>query len=188
MLGVSIDPEAFRQGLFALRTRRFGKVAELLVERLIGAAGPRNQFHDLYDDIQNHRVEVKFSTASEKHVAPISTKNLFTSVAEAREDRAIAFSDWRSHEFDCNIQQVKPSEFDVLYYGIFFRDSIVIFRLEARDLATDKAIHFSDKQHKGNRGEGQFHLNARSLEHHLAAYHYATMNYAEFIALLSEDA
>ena len=40
----------FRDGIFALRTRRFGTVAELMIEALYSFTKSHNQFHDRYDD------------------------------------------------------------------------------------------------------------------------------------------
>ncbi|MFG6084077.1 hypothetical protein ACEUZ9_000319 [Paracoccus litorisediminis] len=147
------DPEAFRKGIFALRTRRFGTVAELLIQRLLGASRGRIQFHDLWDDSQERRIEVKFSTVNSKAEAPISFENLLEAVAEAGQERAVPFSTWREHAFDCAIQQVKPAEFDLLYFGLFFTDEIVIFRATREDILGDSAIRYSDRQHKGNQAQ-----------------------------------
>ena len=39
----------FRDGIFALRTRRFGTVAELMIEALYNFTKSHNQFHDRYE-------------------------------------------------------------------------------------------------------------------------------------------
>ena len=60
-----------RDGIFALHTRRFGTVAEVMVRRLIKCGRAKNRFHDLYDDAKKHRIEVKFSRVqkqSETHI------------------------------------------------------------------------------------------------------------------------
>lgn len=83
------------------------------------------------------------------------------------EERMVAFADWRQHEFDCNIQQIKRAEFDILYYGLFFSDCIQIFRLESTEIKENQnggRIYYSDFQHKGNIGEGQFHNSTSPLE------------------------
>ncbi len=41
----------FRDGIFALRTRRFGTVAELMIEALYNFSKSHNQFHDRYDEV-----------------------------------------------------------------------------------------------------------------------------------------
>ena len=40
----------FRDGIFALRTRRFGTIAELMIEALYNFKKSQNQFHDRYDE------------------------------------------------------------------------------------------------------------------------------------------
>lgn len=179
-----INPTKFRQGIFNLRTRRFGTAAELLIQKLLGAAKGRSQFHDLFDDEKNHRIEVKFSTVNTSSDEPIHIGNILSAIEKAGTERAVPYSAWQSHKFDCNIQQVKTAEFDVLYYGLFFADQIVIFRIDTEMIAKDKAIYFSNKQHKGNIGEGQFHINSTTLPHHLKSYLYKIIGYDEFLRIL----
>jgi hypothetical protein len=114
-----IDPVIFRRGIFNLRTRRFGTAAELLIQKLLGAQKARSLFHDLYDDEKNHRIEVKFSTVNTSSDEPINLNNILFAIAQAGLERAVFFEDekWRGSKFDCNIQQVKIAEFDILYYG-----------------------------------------------------------------------
>ena len=179
-----IDPEVFRRGIFNLRTRRFGTAAELLIQRLLGANKGRTQFHDLYDDRNSHRIEVKFSTVNTSSDEPINLANLLAAIEKAGLERAVPYSSWKNFKFDCNIQQVKIVEFDVLYYGLFFSDVIVIFRIDTDVIPNDRAIFFSNKQHKGNVGEGQFHINNTTLPHHLKTYLYKVIGYEDFLDLL----
>ena len=44
----------------------------------------------------------------------------------------------------------------------------------------DTNINFSDKQHRGNVGEGQFHLNDKKIEYHIDNYLLKKMTYEEF--------
>ena len=48
----------FRDGIFALRTRRFGTVAELMIEALYNFTKSHNQFHDRYDEVGHQRIEI----------------------------------------------------------------------------------------------------------------------------------
>jgi hypothetical protein len=193
-----IDPDTFRHGLFNLYTRRFGSAAEFLVRRLIKAASPRNLFHDLYDDALRHRIEVKFSRVFDRE-EPLTFENFLRAVEAAGRERAVPFANWRNHSFDCNIQQIKRADFDILYYGLFFSDAIVIFKTTSGQLKTPAEISqaapghgyinvsFSDFQHRGNIGEGQFHINNRTLDIHLRHFHYHTLSYGEFLALLGSS-
>jgi hypothetical protein len=95
----------------------------------------------------------------------------------------VAFSDWRQSSFDCNIQQIKRTEFDSLYYGLFFSECVKIFHITSEEIGPD--IYYSDKQHKGNVGEGQFHVNQDTLEIHLRQYLYQTLGYDELVELLT---
>lgn len=175
--------EAFRDGIFALYTRRFGSVAECMIRRLIKCGKAKNQFHDLYDDAALHRIEVKFSVVRRAAERIVTEETVLQCIEEATSaKRMVAFSEWRQADFDCNIQQVKKHEFDVLYYGLFFSDVIQIFKIASSQIGAE--IYYSDKQHKGNVGEGQFHINRDTLPIHLKNYLYKTVTYEELYELL----
>lgn len=164
-----MDGNTLRDGIFALHTRRFGTVAEVMIQRLIHAGKARNLFHDLYDDAANHRIEVKFSRVQKQAETTITEATVLQCIAEATaENRMVHFDKWKSFRFDCNIQQIKRVEFDVLYYGLFFADCVTIFRIKSGDIGSQ--IYYSDKQHKGNVGEGQFHVNHDTLQIHHSSY------------------
>jgi hypothetical protein len=184
-----MEAEKLRDGIFALRTRRFGSVAECMVKRLLKCSLGRSLFHDLYEDSLRHRIEVKFSVVQRKAERTITEETVVRCIEEATaEKRMVAFAQWQQHEFDCNIQQVKRKEFDVLYYGLFFSDCIKIFRVESKDIKENRRgglIYYSDFQHKGNVGEGQFHINPRTLQIHLDHYLHKTFTYEELLQLLT---
>ncbi len=179
-----MDADMLREGIFALKTRRFGKVTEIMISRLAKLQKAKDQFHDLYDDVNRHRAEVKFSVVAKKAEIPVNEDTVLKCIEQAtHEERMVPFAGWRSYEFDCNIQQVKRGEFDVLYYGLFFSDAIFIFKIDSGDIGPQ--IHYSDKQHKGNVGEGQFHINQDILQFHVDRYLYKRLSYQELLDLLS---
>lgn len=184
-----MDGETLRDGIFALQTRRFGSVAECLIHRLGRYAKARNQFHDLFDDQTQHRIEVKCSRVQKAAETTVTESTVLRCIEEAvARNRLVAFSEWRRHRFDCNIQQVKRAEFDRLYYGLFFADCVKIFRIESKDIKENSRgglIYYSDFQHKGNRGEGQFHVNDQTLPIHLKHYLYKSLTYDELFKHLA---
>ena len=172
----------FRDGIFALRTRRFGTVAELMIEALYNYHQSHNQFHDRYDSITNSRIEIKFSTVMKENEARISASNLIEQCKKANiGNRARKSTDIHFYGFDCNIQQIKRAEFDVLYYGLFFSDKIAIFKMTSEEVLTSPG--YSDFQHKGNEGEGQFHLNQGSIDWHLQNKLVQWLDYKELYEL-----
>lgn len=168
----------FRDGIFALRTRRFGTVAELMIEALYNFSQSQNQFHDRYDAVGKRRIEVKFSTVMKENDSKINRDNMIDQCKKASlRNRALKSTEMSQYPFDCNIQQVKRTEFDVLFYGLFFSDKIAIFKMD-----TDQILDcygYSDFQHKGNQGEGQFHLNQNSIGYHLDNYFVQWLTYEE---------
>ena len=174
--------EELKQGIFLLNTRRFGKVAEVMIKLIKSLDKSKNIFHDLFDTTLNQRIEVKFSTVRQS-LTPITESNILESIAaEASANRAVKFKNWKKHDFWCNIQQVKKSEFEVLYYGLFFDDCIKIFRITPDKI--NDTIGYNNKQHKGNVGEGQFHINAETLQVHLDNYLIQTLSYQDLLNLL----
>ena len=170
--------EEFRSGIFALRTRRFGTVAELMIETLYELSAAQNQFHDRFDDSAGQRVEVKFSTVMKACENPITIDNVVEECLKANlSNRVLKSSEINDFKFDCNIQQIKPSEFDILYYGLFFSDQIAIFKINSSEISSCPG--YSDKQHKGNIGEGQFHLNMKTLPFHMENYFVQWLSYEE---------
>src|SRR5699024_5759440 len=106
----------FRDGIFALRTRRFGTVAELTIEALYSFTKSHNQFHDRYDEVGHQRIEIKFSTVMKANEAVINRSNAIDQCKKANlGNRALNSTEMYEYDFDCNIQQVKRLEFDVLY-------------------------------------------------------------------------
>ena len=187
-----MDGETLRDGIFALHTRRFGSVAECMVRRLGTYAKARSQFHDLFDDQRKHRIEVKFSRVQKEAEATVTEETVLRCIEEAvAKNRMVAFSEWKRHKFDCNIQQVKRAEFDVLYYGLFFAECVKIFRIASKEIRENTRggrIYYSDFQHKRNTGEGQFHVNQQTLQIHLDHYLYKTLSYGELFKLLAGKA
>ena len=176
--------EEIRDGIYSLNTRRFGTVAEVMIKRLVGLGKNRNLFHDLYDDVKKRRVEVKFSVVRKKSDTPINENTVLQCIEEAvSEHRMVEFDKWKQFEFDCNIQQIKRTEFEVLYYGLFFSDCVLIFRINNDQIGAQ--IYYSDRQHKGNVGEGQFHVNQKTLQIHLDNYLYKKLTYQDLYEVLS---
>ena len=174
----------FRDGIFALRTRRFGTVAELMIESIYELNKALNQFHDRYDDVNDVRIEVKFSTVMKANDSVITARNVIDQVLKANlGNRAMRSDEIDIFPFDCNIQQIKRVEFDVLYYGLFFSDRIAIFKMSSDNVL--ECPGYSDFQHKGNEGEGQFHLNQGSIHYHLQRHLVQWLSYEELFYIFS---
>lgn len=186
-----MDGEKLREGIFALRTRRVGSVAECMVMRLRKYGKAKSLFHDLFDEQTGQKIEVKFSTVQKKAKQTVTEETVLQCIEDAISEREpVPFPAWQRTKFDCNIQQVKRREFDILYYGLFFSDCIKIFRIESSRILENSdggEIGYSDKQHKGNVGEGQFHITDKTLQIHLDKYFHKTLTYDELYQLLSVD-
>lgn len=170
----------FREGIFAFHTVRFGQVAELMVQELYGMdPANNNAFDRLYN---GERIEIKFSRVLQENSAKIRLNNVLElCLNNTSGRRGILYEDTHKPAFDCNIQQVKPIEFDWLYYGLFFMDKILIFKIPSSEIHT--LPNCSAKQHRGNMGEGQFHIVNSNLEYHIEHYLDRIITYEELYNL-----
>ncbi len=168
----------FRDGIFALRTRRFGTVAEIMIKAVYGFADSNSLAYDKKNEHTNERIEVKFSTVMKENDDKIREENIIEQCIKANlANRAMASYETNQYNFDCNIQQIKCSEFDVLYYGLFFSDRIEIYKMSNSEVLSCQG--YSNKQHRGNEGEGQFHLNQDNIEHHRTRFFERNLTYEE---------
>ena len=172
----------FRDGIFALHTRRFGTVAEIMVKKIFSLEKAKKNSYDKLDITQNKRVEIKFSRVMKANEVAINEKTIIDQCLKANlSDRALTEKGAQQYPFDCNIQQIKCKEFDILYYGLFFTDIIYIFKMTSQEVK--KCVGYSDKQHRGNRGEGQFHINNDTFSYHVKNYLIKKMDYLELYNL-----
>ncbi len=64
--------------------------------------------------------------------------------------------------FDMNFQQIKPRYCDVFIWVGVWRDRIRYWVLASKEVEENK--QYSPGQHRGNVGEGQFHLNSENVQ------------------------
>jgi len=176
----------FKEGIFNLRTRRFGTVAEIMISKLINLSGSRNLAYDLHDVDNDDRIEVKFSTVMKANDSVINNNNVIVQCKKASlSNRMMKSTEINTNRFDCNIQQIKRVEFDFLFYGLFFYDKIAIFRMSTDEVLT--CVGYSDFQHRGNEGEGQFHINNSSIDYHMENHFERWLTYEELYELFSVE-
>jgi hypothetical protein len=167
-----------------LQTRKFGDVGEILMTKII--KGLKKSDDLSYDKkLDNQKGEVKVSRAFTKRV-PITEENICEVLMQDNTVRLIGDENKLEQKWDCNIQQVKTSCFDILWYGVFFKDMIYVFEIPSETISKDPNIQYSDKQHRGNTGEGQFHLKNSNIQHHIDNYLYAKIDYSKLWDLLNE--
>lgn len=176
----------FRDGIFALRTRRFGNVAEIMIEKIYRLENSNKLNYDRFDAVGNKKIEIKFSTVMKENEERINSSNVIEQCLKANiANRAMKFEDVKQYKFDCNIQQIKCNEFDILYYGLFFADTILIFKITSNDIL--KLDNYSNKQHRNNEGEGQFHINNDNLKMHIDKFLIKRLTYDDLYKLFLDN-
>ena len=165
-------------GIMALNTRQFGTVIELMVKIIYKMKDSDDLSFDL--SYQGDKIEVKGSRVYKKNKLELNETNLYdVIISNNNKKRLIKQKEIDRMIFDCNIQQIKNQYFDYLYYVLFFSDIIEFFRITPDKIIKDQAIGYSDKQHRGNKGEGQFHINQKNYAHHKKNYFIGQMDYEE---------
>jgi len=177
-----ITEDKLKKSLCSLPTRRFGEFVEIVTGKLNNLEKSKDTSYDR--ELKDKKIEIKGSRVfynkndiiTEENILDILQQdNLSTLVGDKNKDENI---------WNCNIQQIKVNYFDVLYYSLFFKDKIYFFKITGDDILSDKNIKYSNKQHRGNEGEGQFHIDSKNINYHLMNYFYKSMTYKELVSLL----
>ncbi|MCH5265750.1 MAG: hypothetical protein J1F02_07605 [Lachnospiraceae bacterium] len=172
--------EQFKSGIFSLGTN-FGELAQLMIEKLEKFKPADEKYFDLLDS-NKKRIEVKFSRARKK-LKSLRSSNIIDLCMNAATDSWVLTEDEATKvSFDCNIQQIKHLEFDILYYGIFFQDKIVIFKAKSKAVLEMPGYSI---QHKGGK-EYQFHINRTTYAHHKENHFYKEISYPELFELFKK--
>ena len=91
----------FRDGIFALRTRRFGTVAEIMIKKLYNLDESGTLAFDKKDKITKNRIEVKFSTVMKENDDKICDFNVIEQCKKANlSNRALLSTDIGKYNFD----------------------------------------------------------------------------------------
>jgi hypothetical protein len=178
-----------REAIFSLQTRKFGGVVEKIVEKILIEFGfivkkPQDTSYDRRVD--DKLDEIKGSRVLGKSVLDLDNDNIIESLMAHSSDRNVKLVDATTIEWDCNIQQIKTDLFDTLWYVLFFSDCVVIFKIDSKLIKKDWNISYSNSQHRGNYGEGQFHITNKNINYHMNHYLVKTITYNEVYGKLSK--
>lgn len=179
----------FKNNFLNLNTRQFGTAVEVVVALLKKYSPSQSLEFDLISN-NGKKYEVKSSRVYKSHEKKLkinmSKDDFYNTILKiSNRDRLIKKSEIKNHKFDCNIQQVKPKLFDDLIYLLFYKDVFDIFQIKSKDILKDKKLKYSKNQHRGNKDEGQFHINNDTIQAH-QKYLKQTLNYDDIIKLLKK--
>jgi hypothetical protein len=173
--------------IFELNTRKFGSVVEKLLENFLGKLGytVKKSNSISYDkNINGLDDEIKASRVLVKSKLDIENGSIVENIINHNKERKLKKINCLTQDWDCNIQQIKTDCFENLWYVLFFEDSVEIFKIDKSQILSDPNISYSNKQHRGNVGEGQFHITNKNIQYHFDNYFFKTVSYGEIIKLL----
>jgi len=125
-----------------------GTLSENIVETLYQFSKPDTREYDFKS--LTGKIEIKSSRAYSHR-----GKRSMCTMSELHTDES----------YDCNIQHIKKKLFNFLYYVVFCKDGLQIFRVKSR-LITKKRFGYSDSQQRNHKGNGQFHINNKNYSTH----------------------
>lgn len=131
------------------------------------------------------RIEVKFSRAKRKGAIQATDSPLDLIMRPRHDDLVYLHEALDGEPFACNLQHIKPSEFDLLFFGIYFADRVLVFLLTKDDLQ-DPNLCFG-RQSLGNVLEGQFRVDNRNLAYHMDNYHLLTLSFSDTLTLFKRS-
>lgn len=235
--------------------KKFGTFTECLTRHEHGFQASDDSAYDALSNTSK-KIEIKSSRVIITNENS-NAKNMFQSL-EGLETSLSSFEQLFTGNFICNIQQVKPTEFDVIYYSLFLNDIILEFSMQSSEISkqaqnqeaalllfidelkeikhseskhiinsllklepddtaailkclgehctttdshkkirefffqselfevlyTRSKMGYSDKQHRGNEGEGQFHIKSTNIHYHLANNFSKAYTYHDFYTSL----
>lgn len=172
----------FKNGIVSLGNKHFGLINETLVKSLFDLQDSGHKHFDLKDG--QLRIEVKFSRAKRKE--RVGSGRPLDVIMRPRQDELIYLHEALDGEpFSCNLQHIKPSEFDLLFYGVYFADRVLVFLLTKDDLQ-DPLLCFG-RQSLGNVLERQFRVDNRNLAYHMRNYLLLTLSFSDTFHLFNES-
>ena len=125
-----------------------GTLSENIIEALYQFNEPDTREYDLKS--LTGKIEIKSSRAYSHR-----GKRSMCTISELKSDES----------YDCNIQHIKKKLFNFLYYVVFCKDGLQIFRVKSR-LITKARFGYSDSQQRNHKGNGQFHINNKNYPVH----------------------
>jgi len=187
------DAEKFVNGLFAnMVTRRVGKIGEILIQAQELFDDADSIHHDLKDTAADDRIEVKCSKVQEEHEEPLTRENFITHCIEQDPtNRPVSYDERLDRKWVCNIQQIKRTEFEKLFYVLFFKDRVCVFCIGPDKIVEDEKVGYCPTQHGGGEKEieeGQFMVKTNNIQHHIETYLHKEYTYEEFMQLFGWEA
>jgi hypothetical protein len=144
--------------LYNFAGKTFGAWAESYVLSLSSSFIKPTKKHDA-----NYKNEYDMVIINDNHIIKVEVKASRVTDLDGREElveRALSKHDSKS--FDMNFQQLKVRCADVFVFLIVWTDKIEMLVLNKDEISNSR--FYSDKQHRGNVGEGQLHINQRNIK------------------------
>jgi hypothetical protein len=172
--------EELQRALFLIQPKSFGDASKLLVAKYLGGiAQPDSSPFDV--DWNGNRAELKMARVRGRAPQTIRDDNLTGILGWYAQnfDRAVPFGHATKTPFTADFMYIKPSLFDVLVYGLFFKDAVLLFSADAGRVGLLSGWRESPGRfHDGNCA---IHLTNTTLKWHVDNQFYSKASYGELL-------
>ena len=172
--------EKIKRNILNMSTKDFGIFFEKIIKKELNLDDSKNEE---YDGIKNNKkVEIKVSRIIKK-INKRKFKNYYDYLFQY-EKTLLTENELLTGNYDCNIQQVKPYLFDELVYGLLLDKKLLLFKINNQIFKNNPGIiKYVNKQHRGNKDEGQFHINSSNIKIHLENFFFKKIDFDKILEL-----
>lgn len=162
-------PESFMEKTANLSPKIFGMIVEKLLKERYND-GENNTFKSYR--ILKEKVKLKKGTYASDYIN--NYKKDFLSIT--KDDQP----------FLSNIQQIKKDSFDYMYYTLFFKESIVVFKISYDEIINGEKIKCAFTQPSGGTIKGQFQISGYNIVNHVENHLLEIITWEEFLNSLND--
>lgn len=179
---MNYDLNVLKNNMLELKTRKFGKSIEIIVNSLFGLSEFGSAYFNSLDD-DKIRYEICGTVARPLVKQKLLKSNFLDYLSNRNNANAVSLEN--NDLFHSNFNQLKVDYFDILIYVICFDDYVLFFKINKDILINQPFIH--SKQHKNSVNEYQFSVDNKNLGYHIDNYLKFKLTYEQIFKMFMEE-
>lgn len=171
MSKTALSSTGFRDQIFKLKPRSFHSFVKNIIPKVVDSCQSTNH------------ISFHFFRAMIRPSKIITVADLLNAILnETPKERMFKSQEWKTIPFECRVKCKSKKENSTLYYGIFYSDSIFIFKLNPN--INNKKVKHVVSERTGIENDVRFHLNNSTYQFHLDNFLEKKLSYKELTAIL----